>query len=448
MKRVLKRLLVGVLSLTVLLCSCNEASNEDLFASTTAKKNETKPATTESKVELQKPTHLVPEFYETGEILGRLTEKPYVVDIGGSGVTVELAYQGWPTICKGEGSTLYAASSLRIGHVDPFSVTAFYVSHDNGETWSEPRVINDTPLDDRDTGIVYIGGGKMLISFFTVSQNSFLDDGEYNTDWGWGYSTQEQRAAKRAEWNKLGNAELAKYNGSFVLLSDDYGETWSEPIKMSACSPHGPSLMKDGRTLIMSSLETKSGVTSFCTYVSRDFGKTWSKNSSVEMPPLPKDENTWGYFEPYVIQLKDGSYLGGIRICTTKGPTNSVETYGIFTTKSYDGKEWTTPTQIEGVRGVPPHFLELSNGVILLTYSYRMEPRGCRGKLSYDGGETWSADEIIISENTSEKNNDLGYPSTVELADGTLITAYYQPYGNDYPASVLYTKWRLNEVEE
>ncbi len=431
----------------LLLCSCNQGAEEDFFFGTTATRS-TSRATESQPQKNPTPTKLTPEIYESGEILSRLTDKPYVVDIGGSGVTVELAYQGWPTICRGDGDTLYATSSLRIGHVDPFSVTAFYVSHDSGKTWSEPMIINDTPLDDRDTGVVYMGGGKLLVSFFTVNESSFLDNGEYNTDWGWGYSTPEQRVAKRAEWSKLGSAELAKYRGSFVLLSDDYGKTWSEPIKVPWCDPHGPSLMKNGRTLIAPGLVSDTSGTKFCTYISRDFGKTWSLNSTVKMPQLPNDENTWGYFEPHVIQLSDGSYLGGIRICTTKGPANSVETYGIFVTKSHDGKNWTTPEKIEGLVGSPPHFFELDNGVVLLTYSYRIGNRGSRGRLSYDGGQTWDEEEIVISEITSERNSDVGYPSTVQLADGSLLTIYYQAYGNDYPTSILYTRWRLNEVAE
>ncbi len=103
----------------------------------------------------------------------------------------------------------------------------------------------------------------------------------------------------------------------------------------------------------------------------------------------------------------------------------------------------TTAQRIPSVVGAPAHFLELSNGAVLLTYSYRVGTRGVRGCLSYDGGVTWDTEEFEISNNTSTKNNDLGYPSTVELADGTLITVYYQPYGDDYPSSLLYTKWKL-----
>ncbi len=113
---------------------------------------------------------LIPEFYVKNEALAHLVgEKAIPVKVDEDN-TVYLDYQGWPSICKGEGDTLYAASSLRIAHVDPFSVTAFFKSEDGGKTWSEPKIINDTPTDDRDTGILYMGNGRLLVTFFTIPQ--------------------------------------------------------------------------------------------------------------------------------------------------------------------------------------------------------------------------------------------------------------------------------------
>ncbi len=446
MKRILAILLVGVMVLSTMLVSCDKGNEDDVFQTTGAKKTQKTEATTKKPEQVEMPTNLVPEIEEKNAILSRITKKPVTTEIGDTGVTIDLCYYAWPTICKGEGTTLYAAASLRQRHIDPFAATAFFVSHDNGETWSEPKIINNTPVDDRDTGIVYIGGGKMLVSFFTIGASSFLPGGTYETSWG--LANDEQKAAKKKEWGTYSNAELEQFSGSFVLVSDDYGETWSDPIKVPISCPHGPSLAQDGRTLLYAGLDGKN----FVTYVSRDFGKTWSHSSSVLLPTLP--DSHWGYWEPYVIQLKNGNYIGGIRTGTTSGDYNGNATLGILVTTSTDGKKWTTPKKISNVTGAPPHFLELDNGAILLTYSYRLReaeggngPIGCRGRISYDGGLTWSDNEIRLSENVSFTNYDLGYPSTVQLSDGTLITIYYQPWEDDTDCSVLYTKWRLVEAE-
>ena len=42
---------------------------------------------------------------------------------------------------------------------------------------------------------------------------------------------------------------------------------------------------------------------------------------------------------------------------------------------------------------------------------------------------------------------DQGYPSSVELSNGDILTTYYQRApGDDYP-SVLYTRWSLDEIQ-
>jgi Neuraminidase (sialidase) len=86
-------------------------------------------------------------------------------------VTTSLfSYQGWPTVARDEKGVLYAvASSFRISHICPFGKTAMYKSFDGGKTWTPPIVINDTYVDDRDAGIVYLGNGK---NYFNLGSQS------------------------------------------------------------------------------------------------------------------------------------------------------------------------------------------------------------------------------------------------------------------------------------
>ena len=375
---------------------------------------------------------LTPQIIKKNQVI---SPSSVSVEIGDTGVKISLDYLAWPTVVMDERGYLYAAASLRRDHKDPFGATAFFVSKDGGATWSKPKIINDSPLDDRDVGLVYIGNGKMVATFFTEPADSYRDGGTSASEWGKCYTYQKN--AKLSEWNTYTSQQLKELNGRFVMTSNDYGETWSDPIKVPFSNPHGPSLMNDGKTLIAPGL-SGSQRRVFSIHTSNDYGKTWTKQTDVNLPEIPSG---YCYYEPYIIQLSDGSFLAGIR-CEKSGVAGS--SYSIWTMKSKDGKEWTEAQKIPTVVGAPPHFLELSNGAILLTYSYRIDPnRGVRGCLSYDGGETWDTEEFVISNNTSKNNRDLGYPSTVELADGTLITVYYQAYANDYPASLLYTKWKL-----
>ena len=73
-------------------------------------------------------------------------------------------YQAWPTVMRDENGTLYVvASGCRAGHICPFGKTVMYKSYDGGAIWTSATVINDTRLDDRDAGILYMGNGRMLV---------------------------------------------------------------------------------------------------------------------------------------------------------------------------------------------------------------------------------------------------------------------------------------------
>ena len=63
--------------------------------------------------------------------------------------------------------------------------------------------------------------------------------------------------------------------------------------------------------------------------------------------------------------------------------------------------------------------------------------------ISRDCGKTWG-EEHILSEAYC---NDLGYPATVELEDGSLVTVYYERYGEDKFTSMLSVKWTIEEFE-
>jgi hypothetical protein len=76
-----------------------------------------------------------------------------------------------------------------------------------------------------------------------------------------------------------------------------------------------------------------------------------------------------------------------------------------------------------------------------MTYGYRRSPFGNRARLSTDHGKSWS-DEVTLSEDGT--SGDLGYPSTVELADGTLLTIWYEATAGRKLAVLRQAKWRID----
>ncbi len=111
-------------------------------------------------------------------------------------------------------------------------------------------------------------------------------------------------------------------------------------------------------------------------------------------------------------------------------------------TKSVDGgKTWSEPRTI-GVWGLPSHLLKLGDGRLLMTYGHRRAPLGNQARVSSDQGDSWS-DRLPIS--TDGTGWDLGYPSTVELSDRSLLTVWYESL-KDNPLAVLrQAHWTLKD---
>jgi hypothetical protein len=75
-----------------------------------------------------------------------------------------------------------------------------------------------------------------------------------------------------------------------------------------------------------------------------------------------------------------------------------------------------------------------------MSYGHRRKPFGNQARLSTDNGKTWG-EPILLS--GDGKGGDLGYPSTVELEDGTLLTVWYESMTEPKLAVLRQAKWRL-----
>jgi hypothetical protein len=347
----------------------------------------------------------------------------------------DFAYQAWPTVAQDENGTLYAvASGFRVRHVCPFGKTVMYISRNGGKTWTPPMVINDSYLDDRDAGIVYLGGGKLLISWFTRAATAYTSEK---------HQALMELATPSGKCLMQGGMDAYQYMtpeqtviGSYVRLSEDYGVTWGEPVRLPVTAPHGPTLCKDGSLIYLGTEHGRPagsvGKAQIQLHRSRDNGKTWEKESVVPEPSWLVGNEIM--CEPHVMELPDGRLLGGVRI-ERRVP------YTIATTVSEDGgKTWSEPVCTD-VSGAPPHFLLHSSGALVCTFGRREEPYGNHAMVSYDLGKTWEA-EYILAESESR---DLGYGSTLELPDGSLMSVYYQRHPEDNYTSLFYTKWQLEK---
>jgi hypothetical protein len=116
-------------------------------------------------------------------------------------------------------------------------------------------------------------------------------------------------------------------------------------------------------------------------------------------------------------------------------------------TSSDGGKTWTEPHRLLSKNGgATAHIIRHSSGVLISAYEKRRDPDdeaspyGIKIMLSYDNGKTWDTDNWLYKTFVS---TDLGYPATVELEDGSLLTVFYAHETEDSPAEIFQQKWKL-----
>jgi sialidase-1 len=333
-------------------------------------------------------------------------------------------YIGWPTITKtSSGELLTVFSGNRDGHVCPYGIDQIISSKDNGETWSEPKTINNTPLDDRDAGILETKSGTWLVSWFTSL--AFDNERSYSRNPEW-----------RRHREKINEETVEKWLGNWTRRSLDKGKTWEEPVKQLVTAPHGPIELNDGRLLYVGTTTINE---EYCLAVeeSKDDGISWQLLSKID---IPENESITPYSEPHVVEMSDGKLLAMFRY----HPSDRSKSF-LRQTESYDGGKTWSVTHKTNIWGFPPHLLLLKNGWIVLSYGVRKIPYGERACISKDGGESWDIDnEILISMSDTE---DLGYPSSIQLDDGSIITIYYQIDKKGEKTSLMQTHWKLNDLK-
>ena len=250
---------------------------------------------------------------------------------------------------------------------------AFVKSRDGGRTWSKARTLFDSPFDDRDPSVVEIAPGKLLCNFFS-------------------YHYPDHAAGRYA------TAE------TFVISSEDYGETWeAEPRRVpspfdGSCSTSSPVVKLPGGELVMpvyGYMRDRPYHYIPAVVRSKDLGRTWGDPACIvndPEEPLP---------EPALARLADGRLVCHMRPVM-------MQCYS-----SDGGRTWTRPERLP-FRGDAPYLLASSGGVLLSAFRHP----GTSIALSRDAGRTWHGPQRL--------DICLGaYPSLAEMLDGTILCVYY-----------------------
>jgi len=308
-----------------------------------------------------------------GERLSNLRPEDFVYvcrDAGAGG------YEAFPDVCRLQDGRLMAVFYAGYGHVSlpderlPKGGRICYcLSSDEGR---EARVLCDGPDDDRDPSLVQLSNGSLICNFFSLRKKEKVKEGE-------------------AAWIGL---------GSWMVVSQDGGKTWSEPSLISKdyyCS--APLRELPGGRVILG-LYRQIGETSHgAVIISEDGGKTWGK---------PVDIDNGGYkldAETDVIPLKDGSLYAVQR---------EPKTTMCYSVSRDGGRTWSVSRPL-GFPGHCPYLLRTPDDIIIL--AHRLPQTSLH--FSLDEAKTWSGNVLV---------EDVGgaYPSMVNLRDGLVLIVYYE----------------------
>ncbi len=174
--------------------------------------------------------------------------------------------------------------------------------------------------------------------------------------------------------------------------------------------------------------------------ISRDDGYTWNEDYVIaeginECGMLFYDDN-------------HGIAIGRIDSVYGSNAGKSMTTSGgnlIYRTRD-GGKTWKYEGSLFGMGIIAVHLLQLPDGKTVLTSSFRFANKGgVIASVSNNFGQSWSDPSFLVE----FPGGDGGYPSSVLLPDGTIVTAYYchgNMYHTRYHVGVI--RWTLAELIE
>lgn len=222
-------------------------------------------------------------------------------------------YHGWPTLAqRRDGELLLAYSGGRDAHVCPFGRVELMRSRDGGRLWSWPEVLWNSPIDDRDSGVLETPSGALLVTTFTsLAYEAVLKDAS-------GWPPQKLERWQAAELRATPEQRRSLLD-TWMLRSTDGGMTWSAPYRVPVNSPHGPTSLADGRLLYAGKQLWQPGnKVGVCD--SADDGKTWRWLSDI---PVRPNDSAVQYHELHAVQAADGRIIAHIR---NHNPQNQGET--------------------------------------------------------------------------------------------------------------------------
>lgn len=204
-------------------------------------------------------------------------------------------------------------------------------------------------------------------------------------------------------------------------LSSDDGATWKRRLLDIEKVPHGDIFaLPNGRLVCPMYARTGQQPRTYesSVFFSEDGGRSWGQERRVA------DTS-----ETYVLRLKSGVWLAAGRT-GCRDSMDRVLPHGsgeVLFRSEDEGKTWSPRKPISPQGQENAQLLELEDGRLMASFTSRIPGLfGVVLRMSDDGGETWGYPVVLISMPGRDwHKTDCGYPASVQLDDGAIVTAYY-----------------------
>ena len=308
----------------------------------------------------------------------------------------------WPAMTKLPNGTLLIANFNRPSHGRMIGDVDCWASEDQGKSWTQ-----------RATAAPHEPGtnsNRMNVAFGTLANGDAL----LATS---GWSLKPDSASPTG-------FEIDRVLPIWLCRSTDSGRNWS--IDRQGFPPDAPD---GGRQIPFGPIYTGStGVVLMPTYSTPLAGDppkpTWNR---VYVHRSTDAGKTWGS----VVSLDAEMRLNETALLHVEGRRwlAFARFDRLYQYESLDdGLTWSKNGPVTEKACYPSNPIKLSDGRLLLSYGNRTsgDPR-VEALLSSDGGKSWSAPVRLIdlAKSADGKLEDMGYPSSIELPGGNVITAYY-----------------------
>jgi hypothetical protein len=307
-------------------------------------------------------------------------------------------------------------------HADPTTRMSLLRSRDGGRTWISQ--VTPDPTGGNGCAIARLSDGALLANAY---------------HWLFVPIAERDRIADRPRQETQEFLGMARAGGGvFMTRSVTDGYTWEqahripEPPAWPDVACHGQVLeFPDGGLLLPVTGRTGPDAQSHGVVLrSVDRGLMWGEPVSITAD-APSDVT---FHETRLALCPSGRIVAMHRTPDRNYWRNHSTDGGRTWSESVESAVWCGGSS-------PPDLRVLADGRLLLTRGYRREPFGVRAYLSTDEGRTWDVEgEIILREDGPDR--DVGYPSTAQMADGSLVTVYYW-HTDDEIRHLQRTLWQL-----